>query len=96
MENYYFTLMITVNVLFIIYVSFILIKLIIDFIKAYKNYKQSKVDLTKKYDSGYADMFKYLNNAMSGKNKETYSTEEENLEQLKMLINKRINAIKGN
>ena len=58
--------------------------------------KEFKERISKKYDSGYADMFKYLNNAMSGKNKETYSTEEENLEQLKMLINKRINAIKGN
>ena len=84
MQIFHILLSFAATLLITIHLSILIIGLIIDFID---KRKQSKVDLTKKYDSGYADMFKYFNNAMSGNNKETYSTEEENLEQLKMLIN---------
>ena len=93
MQIFYILLSFAATLLITIYLSILIIGLIMDFIT---KHKFSKQDLIKKYDSGYKEMFKYLNNAMSGKNKETYSTEEENLEQLKMLINKRIDELKGN
>ena len=52
--------------------------------------------LTKKYDSGYKEMYGTLNRAMNLKNDNSSYFEEKTLEELKEKINSRINAIKGN
>ena len=59
-------------------------------------HKFSKQDLIKKYDSGYKEMQVKLNTARNYKNLCHISSEEDSLEELKQLINQRINAIKGN
>ena len=91
MEKSWFAMVIIMNVLLIIYLSILSFGLIRDIFKHIK--KLNHLNLSKKYDSGYNEMFKKLHESIDFKNDENYLIEEDRLSDLKQLIENRLNEL---
>lgn len=90
MEKAYLIFSISVQILLFIYILILVIELSVKF------YQKVKEAIQFKKDKDYFVMQKILKKCIYLKNDSNWFQEEDSLEDLKQLINQRINAIKGN